>query len=272
MIYTLLQDKKRYLTSLVFALILHILIFVLLYLFVKLNEEPLPEYSGPIFIEIVESPPITATQTDLKEKEIVTTVKQEPQQKHIQNETIKQAPVIKQSEQEQSTTTEKTENMITENDTEEKVPVSAETITEKQTLLEQEHLTQLDNILNQEAVKEDKEINTDEQATNNQTNNINLDQSLIQWADNQKREPLIKATPQIPKWVSEQALQLRVILSFTLLPQGILTDIEVVTPHGSSGYPEIDTAIKQAFARWKFAPITQDVKVTGTITYIINPE
>ncbi|MBN2442510.1 MAG: TonB family protein [Spirochaetales bacterium] len=46
------HDKDRYLISTIIGIIIHIIIFAALYFFLNLNIKPLPDYSGPLYIEL----------------------------------------------------------------------------------------------------------------------------------------------------------------------------------------------------------------------------
>jgi protein TonB len=52
------MSRERLLTSIALALVVHALAFVLLQLFLKLQNERLPEYSGPLFVQLEEQPVI----------------------------------------------------------------------------------------------------------------------------------------------------------------------------------------------------------------------
>ena len=52
------MSRERLLTSIALAVVLHAVVFVLLELFLKLQHERLPEYSGPVFVQLEEQPVI----------------------------------------------------------------------------------------------------------------------------------------------------------------------------------------------------------------------
>ena len=75
--------------------------------------------------------------------------------------------------------------------------------------------------------------------------------------------------PAIPKWVSREGVTLKIVISFKLLPEGIISKINV---EKSSGYSDIDAAVTEALRRWKFQAVRGDRVVNGRITYVIKPE
>ena len=93
--------------------------------------------------------------------------------------------------------------------------------------------------------------------------------SVILWDDpSQGREPTSMPQPQIPAWVSEQGLSLRVVVSFELTPQGVLREVKV---EQGSGYSDVDAAVLEALRRWQFRPVSSTHSVTGRLTYTIIP-
>jgi TonB family protein len=92
---------------------------------------------------------------------------------------------------------------------------------------------------------------------------------LIQWEDpSQGREAIAQPLPVLPAWVSQQGLRLKTTVSFVLNPQGFLT--EVKTEEGS-GYSDVDAAVLEALRRWKFKPVASTRSVRGRVSYIIRP-
>ena len=75
--------------------------------------------------------------------------------------------------------------------------------------------------------------------------------------------------PSIPKWVSREGVKLTIVIAFTLLPEGIISNIDV---EKSSGYSDVDAAVTEALRRWRFEAVRGEKVVTGRITYVIKPE
>jgi len=88
------------------------------------------------------------------------------------------------------------------------------------------------------------------------------------WADNTSREPVSRTEPVIPRWVSEQGLRLKVELSVDLTADGF---IQVKGIKTSSGYSDVDAAVRNAVSRWKYTRLSQAKSLSGIITYIIQP-
>jgi len=92
----------------------------------------------------------------------------------------------------------------------------------------------------------------------------------IQWEEpSVARKPLYMPKPSIPKWVSREGVKLLIVITFKLLPEGIISEINV---EKSSGYSDVDAAITEALRRWRFQAVRGDKVVSGKITYVIKPE
>ncbi len=92
----------------------------------------------------------------------------------------------------------------------------------------------------------------------------------IQWEkQSEARQPLYMPKPSIPEWVGKEGLKLVVVISFKLLPGGVISTVHV---EKSSGYSDVDAAITEALRRWKFQAVRGSRVVKGRITYVIKPE
>lgn len=92
----------------------------------------------------------------------------------------------------------------------------------------------------------------------------------IQWEQqSEARQPLYMPKPSIPEWVGKEGLKLKAVISFELLPGGVISTIHV---EKSSGYSDVDAAITEALRRWKFQAVRGSRVVKGRITYVIKPE
>ena len=113
----------------------------------------------------------------------------------------------------------------------------------------------------------DKMLETEtEQGPAADTNPSNSDFSLT-WEDSQNREAVSLANPVIPDWVSRQGLNLRVVISFILVPQGFLININLKE---SCGYTDVDTAVINAVRNWRFKAVNSTINVKGSVTYYIR--
>lgn len=92
----------------------------------------------------------------------------------------------------------------------------------------------------------------------------------IVWDDASGKRVLIfkGLPPDIPTWVKEEGLDLKVAVSFAVTPEGLTTSVEI---EESSGYSDVDTSVLEAVRRMKFNPDTGSKIVNGTIRYIISP-
>ena len=74
--------------------------------------------------------------------------------------------------------------------------------------------------------------------------------------------------PDIPTWVKEEGLDLKVAVTFAVTPEGLTTSVKI---EESSGYSDVDTSVLEAVRKMKFNPAADSKIVTGTIRYIISP-
>jgi len=93
---------------------------------------------------------------------------------------------------------------------------------------------------------------------------------LIVWDDTSQERALTHRgpSPDIPVWVKNEGLELRTAISFAVTAEGHTTGVKVRV---SSGYSDVDSAILDAVRKMKFSPLPGSGLVTGTITYIISP-
>jgi TonB family protein len=85
---------------------------------------------------------------------------------------------------------------------------------------------------------------------------------------NKGRVLVSRVDPKLPSWVGKQGLRLSVIVSFVLLPDGV---VSIAFRERSSGYADVDSAIIEAIRRWRFSAAKGAGPVTGLIPYVINP-
>ena len=93
---------------------------------------------------------------------------------------------------------------------------------------------------------------------------------LIVWDDaSGERVRIYKGPlPDIPIWVKEEGLDLKMAVTFAVTPEGLTTSVEI---EESSGYSDVDTSVLEAVRKMKFNPVADSKIVTGTIRYIISP-
>ena len=92
---------------------------------------------------------------------------------------------------------------------------------------------------------------------------------VIEWEDPAAgREAVTMVLPRIPQWVSDEGLQLKVVVAFVLTPQGILSSVHL---EESSGYSDVDSAVLEAVRKWKFKAVRSSRQVRGRLPYRIIP-
>ena len=74
--------------------------------------------------------------------------------------------------------------------------------------------------------------------------------------------------PVLPDWVSREGARLRLLVRFDLTSAGILT---AVTIEESSGYSDVDAAVREALRSWRFAPVSGGGVVRGRVPFVISP-
>ena len=82
-----------------------------------------------------------------------------------------------------------------------------------------------------------------------------------------KAQPAIRIPVNLPKWVHEQEKEIVVVLSYVLDGDGRVTALTVTR---SSGYDDVDEAVRRAFFQWKFSNPRGEDRTTGTFTYKVN--
>ena len=92
---------------------------------------------------------------------------------------------------------------------------------------------------------------------------------LITWASaGQQRKLLSPAPPpDIPQWVKREGIDLKVIVTFDVTPEGQTTGVFTAQ---SSGYPDVDAAVLDSVRKMKFNPAPGAGISRGTVNYIIR--
>jgi TonB family protein len=146
--------------------------------------------------------------------------------------------------------------------------------TEKNSILENEKLSQLEKALTQNKDTGSNKSNDSKQGTSTEGNSSanasgkGKSGPEITWEEpGQARNWISRPEPDIPSWVSEQGVQLKVIVSFVVTPEGSLMN---VTIERSSGYTDVDNAIKTAVRRWRFQATSSTKSPKATVTYNIQ--
>jgi TonB family protein len=74
----------------------------------------------------------------------------------------------------------------------------------------------------------------------------------------------------IIRWVQKERLNLEVVVSFSVTAEGQTTPVTTAGLSGSSGYPDVDTAVLDAVRKMAFFPAPGAGPAKGTIRYIIR--
>ena len=93
----------------------------------------------------------------------------------------------------------------------------------------------------------------------------------IEFADPAKGRTAISTPLTDPPMQAKQGQRLRVVVQFTLTPQGFLTGVNY-TPAGSSGIPQVDAWARDTVRRWRFQAVNSKENVLGAVTFFIEPK
>ncbi|UCB45689.1 MAG: TonB family protein [Spirochaetota bacterium] len=92
---------------------------------------------------------------------------------------------------------------------------------------------------------------------------------IITWEKPGEKRVLLSEVklPDIPLWVKEEGLNLGVVVSFAVTPEGHTTSLKV---ERSSGYSDVDSSVLDAVRKLKFNPVSVEKNVLGRINYVIK--
>ncbi len=267
---------KRLVASTCITILIHILLLAFLVLILpEIIIEPVEEFKGPIYIELEDYPEIVPEieenvhEVIASEQDVtVDTAKEKNLQETTNTETPGQdkteviSPVenpehIIPEENPAVTPVEETEKEFSEEISEVTDVPDVKMEEPEQSALDTSNLSELDKIL---------ETQPEYTAAQPDTEPSDSDIALT-WEDAQNRVAVSLANPILPDWVARQGLSLRVVVSFTLVPQGFLISI---TLKESCGYTDVDTAVINAIRNWRFKAVNSTTNVSGSVTYFIN--
>ena len=126
--------------------------------------------------------------------------------------------------------------------------------------------TDTSSILGDKETRNESGSQTSEPHSESSTSDID-----IEWEDARvggSRILLSRINPRLPGWVSQEGLRLKVVVSFVLTPEGILTAVK----EEESDYSEVAAAVVEAIRKWKFKPSLGARNIKGKITYLILPK
>ena len=81
-----------------------------------------------------------------------------------------------------------------------------------------------------------------------------------------ERNLLYTEKPELPDWVGKEGLRLKLLVSFVLTPEGLLTSIR----EEESAYTDVAASVAEALRKWRFSPAEGAKNVRGKITYTIS--
>ncbi len=93
----------------------------------------------------------------------------------------------------------------------------------------------------------------------------------ISWdrpAAGRERKLLAAPKPKIPGWVGKEGLTLRVAVSFSVSPEGVVSQPRLGK---SSGYSDVDAAVVEAVRLWRFSAAPSAGTIRGQVPYEIRP-
>jgi TonB family protein len=269
------QQRRRLIASTFLTAVLHVLLFMLLLFFLPSQVFETPEeFVGPVYIELEDFPEVVPEIEETVEPTFTEKEETEPSSE-------KPAASVENT----SPPPEETNTEAPGTDTEEVIsPVEnpEETIPEQRPETEpvkpdEPEKDYTENTSNEPEPEQsaldlsdlDRMLETEPDDSSGPAENPNPSDSdfSLTWEDAQNREAVYLATPDIPDWVSQQGLNLRVVISFTLVPQGFLISI---TLKESCGYTDVDTAVINAVRNWRFKAVNSTVNVKGSVTYYIR--
>ncbi|HUT65139.1 MAG TPA: TonB family protein [Spirochaetota bacterium] len=301
------QGAGRFMLSIMFALLFHGLLFIVLQWVYPLKPEEELEYTGPIYVTIEEfepvvvkkAPEITEISSPPAVEETVKLPKPQPTIPQVERpksptlvpsvprETAPKAVVPRALEPaEDEVLTEGIRRVIIPAD--EKLPAGLEvpTLTENQKpasvppeFLTKEdtekpsqfNLSRLDDALVTDSDKTPQTSAEGSAASTVPTEGVAVSKGgpVITWEEEGEERSLLSPikNPEIPSWVNKEGLNLDIVVSFAVTPEGHTSSIKV---ERSTGYPDVDASVLDTVRKLKFNPVSGDRTVRGRINYMIR--
>jgi TonB family protein len=249
------KEKERLLISVFIALLLHVGLFLMIEYGDFLPEGEPAEYIGPMTVEISE---YTVIPEPFKEQpQAEEPVEQPPSE---EQEIVDEEPM--QSEQTPETTEQvrEAEDQPVEQDGQKTTPAESE----DQAIAESSETSSYEVPTPSPAEDEEKQKHTFNGT--DEGNEFSIQMGSISDIAKPNIGPSI--AEQLPQTVKGLDKSVEVIFSFILGPDGKITRLYM---DKSSGYPEIDRAIRSTLLQWKFSRPIREERVEGEFTYVIKP-
>lgn len=303
------QNRKRTVISLLLALFLHGMAFLLFHSLFPLRLGEVPHYSGPITVVIGEMQPPARSVPDRKgeqkqgaeasfeekRKEIAETTQEREHEPPVQEEA---EPWDRRTDLHGTESGEKTHNQtIVEEESKQRGKPAIEERAVQQVSERPEHgeegieerekplppragekeepalidLGRLDEAIEQsKRTGEGAEERLDAQTSRAVSAGLQaFETPTIYWDNPAEGRTLLVSggLPHIPRWLKKEGLNLKVVVSFAVTPEGYTTSVRIVE---SSGYPEVDASVLEVVRKYIFNPIEGTDTVTGTIPYLFT--
>ena len=278
--------RERLVISVFLAILTHFVLLLVLQLVLKFERSRIPEYSGPLYVTLGETPDVAPVIEKAQEPKQLPRMERE--QPRVEQEPTEQARPEQSSESSglprirsvptPRTTQETTERprtglrfldpVETPSSDERYLPPEREALQSPPAQVE----TSRQPVPAQEvpAPRQSEVRPQEEQDQPSVLDLRRLDSSLTETDTGTGTESGSREggpTSQ-PATGAAQGLRLKVVVSFVLTPQGVLRD---VTVEQGSGYSDVDSAVLEALRRWKFRPVASTRTVTGRVPYTISP-
>lgn len=266
--YYTVSDNRRLATSTLISLGIHLAVLLILAIVFAVNGVRSQDRIGTITLNLESSSRPARKQAVDREKTEAKTPQPSPPVTPAKTEPRKPSPSpVAKTRPAQTTraTVKPTTSTAKSTPAPRKDPEPAAAPTPKSNL-ETGSLSQLDQMIKESETR--KTVPTDGGGGGSGGGSAGNSQSTTRWDDNAVRELISRAVPVIPRWVSEQGLRLKVELNVELNADGLVL---VRGIRVSSGYPDVDAAVRKAVSRWKYTRGTGAQTVRGVITYVITP-
>ncbi len=266
--YYTVSDNRRLATSTLISLGLHVAVLLILTIFFALNGVRSRDRIGTITLNLESSSRPARRPAADREKTEERAPRPSPSVTPARTEPRQPAPSPAAKTKPTQATVKPTTNTAKRTPAPRKDPEPAATPTPKSNL-ETGSLSQLDQMIKESETSQ--AVPADGGGGGSGGGSSGNSQSTTRWDDNAARELISQTPPVIPHWVSEQGLRLKVLLYVELNADGLIVSC-TIPKTGSSGYPDVDAAVRKAVLRWKYSRGVGAQTVRGVITYFITPK
>ena len=248
------KETERILIAIAGAVIIHIVLFLIIeYTDIVRVEEP-AEFVGPMVVEISQ---VTTIPESSEEAEQIEPVEEEP---FVEDQDALPAePEAAPEETTEERTSPDTDAPTVEEEAEEVEPLADESTTAES---EEDETGYNERTQPEEQPKTPlNEYNGDDKG-----NEFSIELSSV----TDSAQPIWETSvaEYLPAWTENVERKIEITFSFTIGPDGKITDLYL---EKSSGYDEIDQIVQRVIRDWKFSRPLRRERVEGEITYVIKP-